>query len=93
VNWKFVNKTFITIWNATLGAWVAVSELACKRSKSSSTGALLLTSVLLGTAPTYAVGPAALPTGGQVTAGQAQINTGAANTLNVMQDSPRVAIN
>ena len=88
-----MNKTFFTIWNATLGAWVAVSELARARSKSSGSGAVLVASVLLGTSPAYAVGPTVLPTGGQVSAGQAQITTGAGNAMTVTQASARTAIN
>ena len=89
-----MNKTYRLVWNEITGAWVAVAEHVKARGKRSS-GVVLAATVL--SAPAFAQSPAAppaptaLPTGGQVVAGQAGIvQSGAAMTIN--QGSQRAAI-
>lgn len=88
-----MNKVHRIVWSASRGAYVAVAEIVRSRSKSASgvCGALLF-GVLLSTgaeAQTNAAG--ALPSGGQVTAGQAVIAT-QGSVMNVNQSSQRAAI-
>ena len=89
-----MNRNHRTVWNDCLRAFVAVPECATARGKRSAGGvvagaALALSSVLL---PVGAAHAQALPTGGQVTAGQASINTHGA-VMNIDQTSHRAAIN
>ena len=97
-----MNHTYRLVWNPTQQALVAVSERATGRGKSSSgsalVGALLGSMLLAGASAAMAANavpnppPNTLPTGAQVTAGAATVNT-AANTLTVNQASQRAAIN
>ncbi|MFI3218722.1 MAG: ESPR domain-containing protein, partial [Methylococcales bacterium] len=82
-----MNHIYHSIWNAALGAWVAVSEIATGQGKRSSNrrrklmtaspskdwqscSPLLATGLLLCSSNGWA-----LPTGEQLVAGQATINT------------------
>jgi len=97
-----MNHIYRLVWNPTQQALVAVSESATGRGKSSSgsalVGALLGSMLLAGASAAMAANavpnppPNTLPTGAQVTAGAATVNT-AANTLTVNQASQRAAIN
>ena len=90
-----MNRIYRNIWSSRLGCFVAVSEVAGARGKSSGVSGALLASVLLSSGATAQATPAApdvLPTGGTVVAGQASITThGAAMTVD--QGSSRAAIN
>jgi filamentous hemagglutinin family protein len=84
MNSNGLNHFFRIVWNATKGAWQAVSEIAKGQGKSKSCKAArpALTAgafVLVGAAALAALGQAqaadVLPTGGSVTAGSASIST------------------
>lgn len=90
-----MNKTYRLVWNELTGAWIAVAEHVKARGKRSS-GVVLAAAAVL-SAPAFAQtpgappAPTALPTGGQIVAGQAGITqSGAAMTIN--QGSQRAAI-
>jgi filamentous hemagglutinin family protein len=100
-----MNKSYRLIWNEFTNAWVAVSEIIKAKGKSGkcASGAVLLAAagfIAVSPAPTFAAPPAlgtmapaatALPTGGQLVAGQASIaQTGA--TMNVTQTTNRAAV-
>ncbi len=89
-----MNKIFKRIWSANRCAYVVVAETARSVGQTSSAvSGALIASVLLSTgagAQTLAAG--VLPTGGQVTAGQASIASQGA-VMNVQQSSQRAAIN
>lgn len=89
-----MNRIFKSVWSASQGAFVAVAETTRGRGKSSCgvSGALLSTVLLGVSAQAQTLASGALPTGGQVTAGQASLAT-QGNTLNVQQSSQRAAIN
>ncbi|HJW26611.1 MAG TPA: MBG domain-containing protein [Rhodocyclaceae bacterium] len=90
-----MNHIYRLVWNHRQQKFVVSHEKTHARGRSGRTvmggvaGALL--AGLLGTA-IAAPGATTLPTGGQVTAGNATISAGA-NTLTVQQTSPRAAIN
>ncbi|MBU1364995.1 MAG: filamentous hemagglutinin N-terminal domain-containing protein [Gammaproteobacteria bacterium] len=98
-----MNKTFRSIWNEAIGAWVAVAEIARRRGKRSTMASRArsglratirpLALALAGIGLAHAAPPAAnqLPTGGQVVAGQAAISQAGA-TMNIIQTSSRAAI-
>ncbi len=94
-----MNKTFHSIWNASKQAWVATAETVSAKGKPTSgakvaaivaslMGSLLGSMAHAQTAPP----PNTLPTGGQVSAGQASIGQAGANML-IQQASNRAAIN
>ena len=92
-----MNKTYRLIWNELSRAWVAVSEIAQARGKRASGTVLLAALGLVAVLPasTFAQvppAPTALPTGGQVVAGQASIAPPANNALTITQTSQRAAI-
>ena len=86
-----LNHTYRLIWNDTLNAFVAVAEFARSRGKSSGKAArLLATGLALG----GLVGGAwagALPTSGQVVAGNGAISQ-SGNTMTINQSSGKMAI-
>src|SRR5690606_29988289 len=98
-----MNTVFRIVWNQSLQRWIVASELAKSRSKSSSRtvrhGRLVarakVVSVLglMGCTHLAYAEPAAmaLPTGGQVVAGQAAIQQSAAH-MSIDQGSDRAAI-
>ena len=97
-----MNKTYRLIWNDFTNTWVAVSESARARGKRAS-GAVLLAAagfIAVPPAPTFAAAPnppaaTALPTSGQLVAGQASIASNvspAGATMTVTQSSNRAAI-
>ena len=88
-----MNKAYRLIWNELTQSWVAVSELVKARGKRAS-GVALLTALGFILGPVWAADPAptALPTGGQITAGQGSISqTGASMTIN--QNTERMIAN
>lgn len=90
-----MNRIHRKIWNARLGAFVAVAETAKGRVKASGggmVGSVVIGLAALGTAQAQNIAANALPTGGQVTAGSITYGV-TGNTLNVNQTSQRGAIN
>ena len=94
-----MNKTFHSVWNASKQAYVAASEIVSAKGKPSSgiKAAALITAVLgsllaQSASAQTALPPNTLPTGGQVSAGQARINASGANMI-IQQGSERAAIN
>lgn len=94
-----MNKTFRNIWNASKQVWMAAAETASAKGKPCSGAKVnaaiwsLAGGVLSLSAHAQTPPPAtALPTGGQVSAGQASIQTSGANML-IQQGSDRAAIN
>ncbi|HZY19064.1 MAG TPA: filamentous hemagglutinin N-terminal domain-containing protein [Ramlibacter sp.] len=91
-----MNRIHKTLWNARLGAHVAVSEAAPGRGRSSSATTAARAAVaafaLTAIAAAAQQAPGVLPTGGTVTAGQASIQA-QGNALTVTQGSQRAAIN
>jgi filamentous hemagglutinin family protein len=90
-----MNRIYRLVWNAALGAFVPVSELARSRGKRSgrSFGAVVGTALTFVTASGWAAEPAAnaLPTGGQVVQGAASLNQAGAR-LDVRQTTDRAII-
>jgi filamentous hemagglutinin family protein len=93
-----MNKSYRLIWNELTQSWVAVAEIVKARGKRASGTLLLVTASLVAVQPalTFAAPPnppsaTALPTSGQLVAGQAAINQSQA-TLTVTQTSHRAAI-
>ncbi|WP_155642177.1 ESPR domain-containing protein, partial [Burkholderia cepacia] len=79
-----MNKAYSLVWNEAQGGWCAVSETARRRGKTGGGKRLLAAGVsLLGLAATSAY---ALPTGGAVAAGKADIATSAdGKTMSINQ--------
>jgi filamentous hemagglutinin family protein len=84
-----LNHNFRLVWSEAQQMFVAVAEICRGQGKAKSTVAAAVTALLLGTGAAYAQ---ALPTGGQVTAGQASISANGA-VMNIDQTSHRAAIN
>jgi filamentous hemagglutinin family protein len=91
-----LNKTHRLIWNEARQDWIVAHEGAATRGKRSSTIKRLLGAVVaaLVAQPAVAAGPApsALPTGGQLVAGQAAISQ-AGNAMTVQQASDKAILN
>ncbi len=93
-----MNHIYHSIWNDALGAWIAVSEIASGQGKRSSNRRknpmtasplkdwqslpLLATSLLLFSSASWA-----LPTGNELIAGQATVNTPSAGQMQIDQTS------
>ena len=98
-----MNKTYRLVFNEITGAWIAVAEHVKSKGKRSASAVMLSAASLLLTPVIHASGPAApppaatqLPTGGQVSAGQAIIRqtTGTNSAvMNIDQSTQRAAIN
>ena len=82
-----LNHSYRLVWNKTLGAFVAVAELARTQRKSGTAGA---TALLLSCLPLPAL--ATLPTGGTVEAGTGSISQNG-NAMTINQGSDKLAIN
>jgi filamentous hemagglutinin family protein len=94
-----MNKTFRSIWNATKQAYVAAAETVSAKGNPSSGAkqAAVMTALfggLLGQLANAQAAPPSntLPTGGQVSAGQASISQNGSKML-IQQGSDRAAIN
>ena len=98
-----MNKTFHSIWNASKQAWVAAAETVSAKGKPTSgvkvaavlaglMGSLLGTVANAQTAPPPTPTSTALPTSGQVSAGQASISQNGAYMV-INQSTQRAAIN
>ncbi|MCX7068950.1 MAG: filamentous hemagglutinin N-terminal domain-containing protein [Methylococcales bacterium] len=91
-----MNHIYHSIWNDALGAWIAVSEIASgqgkrssnRRKKLTTTTPLLATSLLLFSSASWA-----LPTGNELIAGQATVNTPSAGQMQIDQASQQAIIN
>ncbi|MEY2994003.1 MAG: hypothetical protein RL357_938 [Pseudomonadota bacterium] len=88
-----MNKVFKRVWSASRGTYVAVAETARSVGKSGAgVSGALIASVLLSTgASAQDLAAGALPTGGQVSAGQATIAT-QGTVMDVTQSSQRATI-
>ncbi|WNF46925.1 filamentous hemagglutinin N-terminal domain-containing protein [Pseudomonas sp. SG20056] len=82
-----LNHSYRLVWNKTLGAFVAVAELARSQRKGGTAGA---TALLLSCLPLPAL--ATLPTGGTVEAGTGSISQNG-NAMTINQGSDKLAIN
>ncbi len=94
-----MNKTFRSVWNASKQAYVAAAETVSAQGKPCSgtkVAAVVATalggSLALGALAQTAPPPTALPTGGQVSAGQASITSSGANLV-IDQGTQRASIN
>ncbi|KWF95505.1 GLUG motif-containing protein [Burkholderia cepacia] len=87
-----MNKAYSLVWNEAQGGWCAVSETARRRGKTGSGKRLLAAGVsLLGLAATSAY---ALPTGGAVASGKADIATSAdGKTMSINQHTDKLITN
>lgn len=91
-----INRIFRLVWNGATGSWVPVCEAARGRGKRSiqwlqtllATWMLALGSGVHAQAPA----PTQLPTGGQVTAGSATINTAPNAVMNIDQTTQRAVV-
>ncbi|WP_217588585.1 GLUG motif-containing protein [Burkholderia sp. GbtcB21] len=88
-----MNKAYSLVWNEVQGGWCAVGETARRRGKSGSGKRLLAAGVsLLGLAA--ASGAYALPTGGEIASGKADIATSADNkTMSINQHTDKLITN
>ncbi|MCA7936110.1 two-partner secretion domain-containing protein [Burkholderia cepacia] len=88
-----MNKAYSLVWNEAQGSWCAVGETARRRGKSGGGKRLLAAGVsLLGLA--MASGAYALPTGGAIAGGQADIATSADNkTMSINQHTDKLITN
>lgn len=87
-----MNRIHRSVFSARTGTCVAVAETARAQGKSNVVAGALLSSVLLSGGAAAQLAPGALPSGGEVSAGQASISSmGGAMTIN--QASDRAAIN
>ena len=85
-----LNHVYRLVWNERLNAWVAVAENVKARGKRASGALSLAVLMALGLAPAaHAADNTALPSNGQILAGQGSINT-QGNTLTLNQNSNRL---
>jgi filamentous hemagglutinin family protein len=82
-----VNRAYRLKWNEILRTWVAVSEITLAHGKRAAGALLLCVGPVLAAPPA----PTELPTGGQVSAGQAVITQSAAR-MDINQSSQRAVI-
>ncbi|WP_321791064.1 filamentous hemagglutinin N-terminal domain-containing protein [Burkholderia pyrrocinia] len=87
-----MNKAYSLVWNDVQGGWCAVGETACRRGKSSGGKRLLAAGVsLLGLASS---GAYALPTGGEIMSGQADMAKSAdGKTMSINQHTDKLITN
>ena len=88
-----MNKAYSLVWNEAQGGWCAVGETARRRGKSGGGKRLVAAGVsLLGLAA--ASGAYALPTGGEIMSGKADIATSADNkTMSINQHTDKLITN
>ncbi|AKM02538.1 GLUG motif-containing protein [Burkholderia pyrrocinia] len=88
-----MNKAYSLVWNEAQSGWCAVGETARRRGKSGGGKRLLAAGVsLLGLAA--ASGAYALPTGGEIASGKADIATSADNkTMSINQHTDKLITN
>jgi filamentous hemagglutinin family protein len=84
-----MNHIFRIIWSEAIGIWIAVSELAKGHTKSASSRVkVVATSLLMSTAPAWA-----LPSGEQVVAGEVSVSNPTVNHMQINQSSQNAVIN
>ena len=91
-----MNDIYHSIWNSSLGAWVAASEISkgqANRRKIMTTRPLQSSSILLATLLTCTTLAWALPTGEQLMAGQATVSTPNAGQMQIDQASQKAVLN
>ena len=91
-----MNHIYKSIWNASLGTWIAVSEFAKGKSKKSSvqTNKTKIAPTLLATGlVAFSANLYALPTGNELVAGQATVATPTATQMQINQSTDRAVIN
>ncbi|WP_175942610.1 GLUG motif-containing protein [Burkholderia pyrrocinia] len=88
-----MNKAYSLVWNEAQGGWCAVGETARRRGKTGGGKRLLAAGVsLLGLAA--ASGAYALPTGGEIASGKADIATSAdGKTMSINQHTDKLITN
>ncbi|HZX33031.1 MAG TPA: filamentous hemagglutinin N-terminal domain-containing protein, partial [Rhodocyclaceae bacterium] len=89
-----MNRCYRSLYNATLGTWVAAPETAKahgKAGKNPAVVAAVAIAAALAAAPALALDGNALPTGGQVSAGSGNLAS-SGNTLTVTQTSGKLAV-
>ncbi|MBR8253472.1 GLUG motif-containing protein [Burkholderia ambifaria] len=88
-----MNKAYSLVWNEAQGGWCAVGETARRRGKKSGGKRLIAAGVsLLGLAA--ASGAYALPTGGEIASGKADIATSAdGKTMSINQHTDKLITN
>ncbi|MCO4088407.1 MAG: filamentous hemagglutinin N-terminal domain-containing protein [Limnohabitans sp.] len=87
-----MNRTYRLVWSVRLAGWIAASEICRGHVKASST--VRCAAVVAGLSlalNALALAPGELPSGGQLSAGQARIQA-AGTTMTVHQDTAKVAI-
>ena len=82
-----MHKFYRVVWSQAKSRWTVAREALGQR-----VGRVLVVSALLGVTPAWALEPGALPTGGQITAGQGSISQ-SGNSLNINQLSDRLIAN
>ena len=88
-----MNKTFRSVWNASKQTYVAAAETVRAGGRPATAAGTLAAAALLASGAAQAqTAASALPTGGQVSAGQASISA-SGNHLLIQQGSERAAIN
>ncbi|MXN83128.1 filamentous hemagglutinin, partial [Burkholderia sp. 4812] len=88
-----MNKAYSLVWNDAQGSWCAVGETARRRGKSGGGKQLIAAAgvSLLGLAASSAF---ALPTGGEIAAGKADIATSAdGKTMSINQHTDKLITN
>jgi len=82
-----MHKFYRVVWSQAKSRWTVARKALGQRA-----GQVLVFTALLGVAPAWALEPGALPTGGQITAGQGSISQ-SGNSLNINQLSDRLIAN
>ncbi|WP_310449665.1 filamentous hemagglutinin N-terminal domain-containing protein, partial [Sulfuritalea sp.] len=90
-----LNRAYRLVWSELRNTWIAVAEFARTRGKRASGAVAIGTVLALGAASATAAGepsPTALPTNGQVVAGQVDISSSGAR-MDVKQGSSSAIVN
>ena len=90
-----LNRAYRLVWSELRNTWIAVAEFARTRGKRASGAVAIGTALALGAANAMAAGepsPTALPTNGQVVAGQVGISSSGAR-MDVTQGSNSAIVN
>ncbi|MDP3512743.1 MAG: filamentous hemagglutinin N-terminal domain-containing protein, partial [Sulfuritalea sp.] len=90
-----LNRAYRLVWSELRNTWIAVAEFARTRGKRASGAVAIGTALALGAANAMAAGepsPTALPTNGQVVAGQVGISSSGAR-MDVAQGSNSAIVN
>jgi filamentous hemagglutinin family protein len=90
-----LNRAYRLVWSELRNTWIAVAEFACARGKRSSVVIAAGTLLAVGAGMAIAAGEpslTALPTGGQIVAGQVGISSNGVR-MDVTQSSPNAIVN